>query len=364
MASSRQFDIILLGPTGYTGKWCAEHIVQYLPTDLKWALAGRSLQKIEGVAADLKKLNPDRIAPGETPWVKSMIEKYHETAKASGAVLIHSVGIESALADILTWSVVKRFHDDFSSPVREVTCCVSDQKTSGASGGTLLTLLTTIEALPLSKMLETSDPFALAASPPPEDIPSSTLSEKILGVCSVRDLGTLTTSPFAFVDVPTVHRSSTLFPNLYGSRFYFREFIRVRNVLVGVLVHFAIVAVFLLLLTRPFRWLVKKVVYAPGNGPRREDSVNDFTEYLAVATEDTDVATPKRVIGRLECRKTLYELTGLLLAEAAMVIVMHEEKVKEVSGCGIVTPAALGQEFVDRIEKVGCRIETKVLGNQ
>lgn len=42
--------------------------------------------------------------------------------------LIHSVGIESALADILTWSVVKRFHDDFSSPVREVTCCVSDQK--------------------------------------------------------------------------------------------------------------------------------------------------------------------------------------------------------------------------------------------
>lgn len=66
MASSRQFDIILLGPTGYTGKWCAEHIVQYLPTDLKWALAGRSLQKIEGVAADLKKLNPDRIAPGES----------------------------------------------------------------------------------------------------------------------------------------------------------------------------------------------------------------------------------------------------------------------------------------------------------
>lgn len=64
MAASREFDLVLLGPTGYTGKLCAEHIVKNFPTNLKWAVAGRSLAKIEGVAKDLKSLNPDRVDPG------------------------------------------------------------------------------------------------------------------------------------------------------------------------------------------------------------------------------------------------------------------------------------------------------------
>ena len=42
-----------------------------------------------------------------------------------------------------------------------------------------------------------------------------------------------------------------------------------------------------------------------------------------------------------------------------MVILKEEDKVKKVSRGGIVTSATLGQDFVDRIEKVGCRIETK-----
>ncbi len=36
-----------------------------LPTDLKWALAGRSESKLEAVAAECKALNPDRIQPGK-----------------------------------------------------------------------------------------------------------------------------------------------------------------------------------------------------------------------------------------------------------------------------------------------------------
>lgn len=43
-----------------------------------------------------------------------------------------------------------------------------------------------------------------------------------------------------------------------------------------------------------------------------------------------------------------------------MAILDNEEKVKKVSRGGIVTPATLGQEFVNRLEKVGCRIETQV----
>jgi hypothetical protein len=64
MTSNRQYDLVLLGPTGYTGRFCAEHIVQNLPTDLKWAIAGRSAQKMEPIAQELKALNPDRVNPG------------------------------------------------------------------------------------------------------------------------------------------------------------------------------------------------------------------------------------------------------------------------------------------------------------
>jgi short-subunit dehydrogenase len=65
MSASRQYDLVVFGATGYTGKLTAEHIATSLPTDLRWALAGRSQSKLEAVAAECKALNSDRIQPGE-----------------------------------------------------------------------------------------------------------------------------------------------------------------------------------------------------------------------------------------------------------------------------------------------------------
>ncbi|KAI9930462.1 hypothetical protein ASPWEDRAFT_26988 [Aspergillus wentii DTO 134E9] len=411
MASNREFDIVLLGPTGYTGKLCAEHIVKSLTTNLKWALAGRSLQKVEGVAKELKALNPDRSEPeilavqltaeelgplaqktkliincigpyhlystpvveacakngthyvdatGETPWVKSIIEKYHETAKSNGAILIPSVGVESAPADILTWSVVKRVREDLSTHTKEVTCAIEEMKTSGASGGTLNTILTIFDSLSFSDLIKWANPFDLAAGPPPKNLPSEPILAKLSGVRSVRDLGTLTTSPSGLADITIVHRSSTLMPEFYGPQFFFRQFIHVRNAFIGVLFHIGFLIGLGLLIIPPVRTLLRRYIYAPGNGPRMEDSVNDLVEYRAIATADQNVPAPKRVFGKLKYHGTMYVFTGLLLAEAAMVILENEEKVKKVSRSGIVTPATLGQEFVDRLDKVGCQIETKV----
>jgi short subunit dehydrogenase-like uncharacterized protein len=65
MSASRQYDIVVFGATGYTGKLTAEHITTELPTDLKWALAGRSESKLKVVAAECKTLSPDRVQPGQ-----------------------------------------------------------------------------------------------------------------------------------------------------------------------------------------------------------------------------------------------------------------------------------------------------------
>jgi len=62
---AREYDLVILGATGYTGKLCAEYIITSLPTDLKWAVAGRSRTKLLAVVDELKVLNVKRIQPGK-----------------------------------------------------------------------------------------------------------------------------------------------------------------------------------------------------------------------------------------------------------------------------------------------------------
>jgi short subunit dehydrogenase-like uncharacterized protein len=62
--SDREYDIVLVGATGYTGALTAEHIAEHLPTNLRWAIAGRSGTKLNELAARLKKLSPERLQPG------------------------------------------------------------------------------------------------------------------------------------------------------------------------------------------------------------------------------------------------------------------------------------------------------------
>lgn len=62
--STRQYELILLGATGYTGKLVAEWVSTHLPEDLKWAIAGRNAKKLQAVVDELMKLSPNRKQPG------------------------------------------------------------------------------------------------------------------------------------------------------------------------------------------------------------------------------------------------------------------------------------------------------------
>lgn len=74
--SSRPYELVVFGATGFTGKYTCEHIVSQLPTDLKWAVAGRSEGKLQSLVEELKSLNPDRVAPGSL----YTFTDYHDTA--------------------------------------------------------------------------------------------------------------------------------------------------------------------------------------------------------------------------------------------------------------------------------------------
>ncbi len=49
----RELDIILLGATGYMGRLCAECIGNVLSSEVKWAIAGRSKDKLTALAESL-----------------------------------------------------------------------------------------------------------------------------------------------------------------------------------------------------------------------------------------------------------------------------------------------------------------------
>ena len=65
----REFDVIVYGATGYTGRLVAEYIAQSYPTGVRWAMAGRSMAKLEavrdemGVPADVPLVTADADAP-------------------------------------------------------------------------------------------------------------------------------------------------------------------------------------------------------------------------------------------------------------------------------------------------------------
>ena len=190
MAGKRELDIVLLGATGYTGKLTAEHITTALPTNIKWAIAGRSESKLNSLASELKSLNSQSTPPsiitttltapeleslakktrvlinvigpyhlysspvvtacakngthyidatGETPWVKEMILAHEAAAKSSGAILIPEMGIESAPSDLIAFKAVQLIRKVWDCGTMDMVASVHELTTSGASGGTLAT---------------------------------------------------------------------------------------------------------------------------------------------------------------------------------------------------------------------------------
>ena len=53
MTASRHLDVVVYGATGFVGRLTADYLAHHLPSGLTVGLAGRSLDKLEGVRAAL-----------------------------------------------------------------------------------------------------------------------------------------------------------------------------------------------------------------------------------------------------------------------------------------------------------------------
>ncbi|OAA54135.1 saccharopine dehydrogenase [Niveomyces insectorum RCEF 264] len=412
----RTYDLVVFGATGYTGVYLTEYITTSLPTDLKWALAGRSHDKLTALAANLKQLNPDRLQPaietcgidnaelaglakktfvlittvgpygaygepafkacaengthyldvtGEVPFVARMVRKYEAAAKASGALMFPQSGVESAPADLVAWTVAKVNRTQLQAKTADVTAAL--RLKAMPSGGTYLTALTALDVFSVQELRTSLAPFAL--SPEKRDHPRRgrwTLLSWLTGLVTVRNLGLMTTSLMGATNASQVERTWGLLASMparqaeaYGPRFSFVEYAKARNWFQGAVMHLTLAfASVLLAVCPPFRWLAKRFVYQPGEGPTREANKKDRFEYRAVGNPDLNAGPPRQqAFCRAAYNGGVYTMTGMLVAEAAMTLLEDDIKLNG----GIYTPSFLGQSYIDRLDRAGLKFESKVI---
>ena len=185
MKPSSKFDIVVYGATGFTGQLVAEYLAEHYRSDkrLKWAMAGRSLEKLKsvrdaiGAPPDIPLIVADANDPaslkamidqtrsvvttvgpyllygnellaacaatgtdyfdlcGEVPWMRRMIDAHLDTAKRSGARIMFSCGYNSVPFELGTFFVQEEARRVFGAPAARVKGRVRQMRGT-FSGGT------------------------------------------------------------------------------------------------------------------------------------------------------------------------------------------------------------------------------------
>lgn len=163
-------------------------------------------------------------------------------------------------------------------------------------------------------MAESHKPYALSPIPNPKQTPRPSIQSILTGAYNVPNLGLQTTSLTAGTDAAVVHRTwgllqqeQALREHAYGPNFTYREFMKTRNFLTAMFMHYSLViSGALLAFCSPFRNLVRRFVFQPGQGPTREDAANDYLEFRGVGTPDGQQGAGKQALTRLWFQGSMY----------------------------------------------------------
>jgi short subunit dehydrogenase-like uncharacterized protein len=376
----REFDIVVYGATGYTGRLVAEHFVREYggkPDAPKWAMAGRSKEKLAevrdliGAPADTPLVIADAsdsgtldamchrtrvvlttVGPyqlygdelvaacvrsgtdyadlcGEPVWMRQKIDEHEAAAKASGARICFSSGFDSIPFDLGVLMAQKEAKARFATPAPRVKGRVRGMA-GGASGGTVASLTETMKAVAknpkLIGVLRSS--FGLTPGFEGPDQPSGMIPhyEESLGKWA---------APFVMAPINTknVHRTNFLLGHPWGEDFRYDEMVLTSPGDAGKAAANALAS----MMKNPFGAKPPK----PGEGPTKEERENGFYDVLFVAEMPDGRALHYAVKGKYDPG---YGSTSRMLAETGMALL--ESKA---SG-GIGTPGSfLGEALVERL---------------
>ncbi len=378
MSETKKYDFIVFGATGFTGKLVVEYLVErYLGNpEIKWALAGRNLEKLKSVAKS--KNVPDDICLftadsndktsvenlvsktrciltvvgpyqlygnniiescaksgtdyvdlcGEPGWMHEKINELSDISKESGSRIVFSCGFDSIPFDLgvlfLQNEIIKRFNKPAPNVRGRVRAMNGE-----FSGGTAASLGATMSALK-----EKPELFAVLANP-------FALSNGFIGPDQPADNKPVYdekldswVAPFFMAPINTknIHRSNALMDHIYGEDFCYNEmwiqgtgdegkaaadFISKSNPLSN--------------------------APQPGEGPSRESRENGNYDLLFCGDID-DKSIHVSVIGDMDPG---YGSTSKMITESAVCLVKECDDLKG----GIYTSASsMGTKLIKRLE--------------
>ena len=381
MKPSSKFDIVVYGATGFTGQLVAEYLASHYAgkADLKWAMAGRSQDKLAsvrdaiGAPADTVLIAADAGDPvslkamidqtrsvlttvgpyqlygselvaacaasgtdyfdlcGEPVWMRQMIDAHQAAAQSSSARIVFSCGFDSLPFELGVFFLQQTAKKVLGAPVSRVKGRVRNMKGT-FSGGTAASIKATFAAAAkdLSLVAMLKNPFVLT---PGFEGPKQPPGNKPL---FDEDLG-MWTAPFVMATINTrnVHRSNLLMGFPYGKDFVYDEMV----------------------LTGPGEKgeaNAKLVVAAnmemggpggpkPGEGPSKEQRDNGLYDLLFVGLAEGGRQVRVAVRGD---RDPGYGSTSKMISECAICLLRDTP---EVPG-GIWTPgAAMGDRLIKRL---------------
>lgn len=373
MTESTNFDIVIFGATGYTGRLVAEHFARCLPSDgpVRWALAGRSLDRLKAVlrevgapsgvglivadAADPSSLRAmvartrlvisttgpyqyhgtELVAAcaqsgtdyldlcGEPLWMRQMIEQYEEQARQSGARMLFSCGFDSLPSELGVWHCQQVAIQQLGAAVPRIKGRLRSF-VGGVSGGSVASGAASMAAVAKDPGLVAllNDPFCLTPGfqgPPQPAVMAEEMDP---------DVGKVGPFMLGPTNAKSVHRSNFLLGHAYGTEFVYDELL---------------LADLVKMPTAGPNGAPPPNLPKPGEGPSREMRENGSFEvlFVGIAADGRQVRTSVK-----GSKDPGYGSTSMMLAESALCL-LEADDVRP----GIWVPgAALQQRLIDRLE--------------
>lgn len=378
MDNIKEYDFVVYGATGFTGKLVVEYLVHKYSNNsqIKWALAGRNLEKLESVAAsknvpegkELLEVDSNNIASieemisktkcvlttvgpyqlygndivsacaksgidyvdlcGEPGWMHEKINELTETARETGSRIVFSCGFDSIPFDLGVLFLQNEVTRRYGKPSINVRGRVREMN-GEFSGGTAASLGATMAALKEKPELFTvlANPFSLSNGFAGPDQPAD--NKPIFD-----DKLDTWVAPFFMAPINTknVHRSNALMNHMYGKDFCYNEMWVMGPGDDGK------AAADFISSSNPLSNAPK-----PGEGPSRESRENGNYDILFCG-DINDESVHVSVVGDMDPG---YGSTSKMIAESAICLLKECE---DLNG-GIYTPApSMGTKLIKRLQ--------------
>ena len=394
------YSVVLYGATGFTGKLATAYLVkQYAGAPWKWAIGGRSREKLErlrdSLGADCGVLvadSADEVAltemvkqtkvvvsfagpfcrygsklvaacaangtdycdiTGELTWVRDMIALHDDKARETGARIVNCCGHDSMPWDLMTMKLATKLKEMGAGELQSVD--MWDKIRSGPSGGTLETVF----ELMLNKKPPAPEAKALGYDPLLKTIAGSeksTYGLKIQNVNTV-DLSSPEGPPrllfvMAAANACVVKRSNALLG--YGQKVTYREGMEASSKWKACGTFLQLAMLGLLLAFPPSRALLRRFVLPkPGEGPSEEAMKKGFLIVTGLGKSVDGKAVKARLTFSVDPG---YMDTARMAVEAGLTLALEGDKVA--SKGGVLTCASCqGDTLLQRLVATGSTFE-------